>query len=180
MAVLVEGISVIIRADALIERYPGSWEAFQANPPNATLCADGELIRVGFMTPDDARAFVEELAQYGIEYLRDGKAVDLVVADQQRGFAAPCEWAECGHFNWENDPDRKVAASWMAASQSGEVLTPDGWTYENSLTAQFSFIPNNLEPEFRDHLGHEDGVDVYRDLETGKPVFVGRSKKAEQ
>jgi hypothetical protein len=48
MAILVEGISVVIRAEAVIHRYPGGWERFRDDCPNDTLCADGELIRVGF------------------------------------------------------------------------------------------------------------------------------------
>ena len=95
MAVLIEAISVVIKATTIVERYPGGWEAFEADPPNRTLCADGELIRVGFMTPDDVRAFVDTLAIHGIKYQGDGKAVDVVVADQQTGLLFPCDWAEC-------------------------------------------------------------------------------------
>ena len=54
MAVLVEGISAIVRADRL-EGFE-TWEAFKEIVPNGTLCADGELVRVGFMSPDEASA----------------------------------------------------------------------------------------------------------------------------
>ena len=175
MAVLVEGISVIIKAQAIIDRYPGGWEAFEANPPNATLCADNELIRVGFMTPVDAKGFVERLASHGIEYLRDGKAIDLVVADQQRGLAAPCEWAEFGRLDWEGDSEKRVAACRLVGSRYGQVLTPDGWSYDGSLSARFGFVPSGWESEFLDRLSHKDGLDVYRDIETGKEVYVGRT-----
>ena len=53
MAVLVEAISVIVRAAAIHQKYPGGWEAFKRIIPNQTLCADNELVRIGFMTPDD-------------------------------------------------------------------------------------------------------------------------------
>lgn len=73
MAVLVEAISIIIKAEAINDCYPGGWLQFEANPPNKTLCADRELIRVGFMIPDDVSAFIESLSEFGIQYLVDGK-----------------------------------------------------------------------------------------------------------
>jgi len=174
MAVLVEGISVIIKGSAIVERYPGGWEAFETNPPNATLCADGELIRVGFMVPDDVRAFVDELAQYGIVYQRDEYAVDLVVADQQSGFMVPCDWAECSYFR---SPDGyRIVGCRMIGSSVQEVVMPDGWEYENSLSANSKFVENGWVSEFMDFKRHDSGVDVYDDLETGKELHVGRTK----
>jgi len=66
MPVLIEGISVVVRASAILSKYAGGWPAFEALVPNRTLCADGELARVGFMVPEDARAFAERLAQGGL------------------------------------------------------------------------------------------------------------------
>ena len=57
MAVLVEGISVIVRRDAIESKYDGGWDTFVDNVPNATLCADDEIARVGFMGPADVEAF---------------------------------------------------------------------------------------------------------------------------
>jgi hypothetical protein len=66
MAVLVEGISVIVRRDAVQSLYPGGWEGFVADAPNKTLCADPNLARVGFMAPDDVKAFVAQLERVGL------------------------------------------------------------------------------------------------------------------
>lgn len=55
MAVLVEAISVIIRRNAIVERFVGGWDAFQQTIPNGTFCKDDDLVRVGFMTPNDIR-----------------------------------------------------------------------------------------------------------------------------
>jgi len=175
MAVLVEAISVVIRAEVIVGRYPGGWEQFRNDCPNKTLCADGELIRVGFMAPDDTRQFVESLGRCGIEYLQNGHAADLVVADQQRGFAAPCDWAEFGRVDWEGDPRRQVAACRARDSKSDRVVTPPGWNYDGSLSAKFRFVETGCIPEFMDFLRHEDGLDVYHDLKTGKEVYVGRT-----
>ena len=34
MAVLIEAISVVIKAEVIEKRYPGGWSAFAASPPN--------------------------------------------------------------------------------------------------------------------------------------------------
>ncbi len=43
MPVLIEALSVVIRADAIVEHYPGGAEQFMNDCPNNTLCADGEF-----------------------------------------------------------------------------------------------------------------------------------------
>ena len=58
MAVLVEAISVVVRRDAIGARYPGGWRGFLSIVPNSTLCADDDLVRVGFMAPPDVEAFI--------------------------------------------------------------------------------------------------------------------------
>ena len=83
MAVLVEAISVVIRGDAIHEDYPGGWMQFQEDAPNDTICADGELVRIGFMDPDSARAYVERLETLGLQYY--SPAYNIEVVDQHRG-----------------------------------------------------------------------------------------------
>lgn len=87
MAVLAEAISVVVRADRLLAVYPGGWDAFVGSVPNETLCADDELVRVGFMVPDDVRAYVAELERQGLIYLRGGEAQDLehILIGRNRG-----------------------------------------------------------------------------------------------
>jgi hypothetical protein len=175
MAVIVEGISVIIKASAIIDKYPGGWESFKARVPNNTLCADGELIRIGFMAPNDVKAIIDDLMPHGIIYLQDKKSQDLVVVDQIRGFAAKCEWAEFGKIDWQGDPKKKVSACRAVGSKIEEVLTPDGWDYDRSLSKHFKFIQTEEKYERLIFLEHKNGCDVYIDLETGKEVFVGRA-----
>ena len=55
MPVLIEAISIGIRAEVVNKLYPGGWDGFRDDCPNKTLCADNELIRVGFMNPTDAQ-----------------------------------------------------------------------------------------------------------------------------
>lgn len=53
MSVLIEAISIVIRADELLKKLPGGWDVFKGIVLNQTLCADNEIVRVGFMTPQD-------------------------------------------------------------------------------------------------------------------------------
>ena len=174
MAVLVEGISVIIKTQSIVDRYPGGWPAFRDNNSSETLCADGELIRIGFMTPEDTKQFVENLSEYNVVYQFKGNAIDLVVADQQHGFAIPCDWAECGKVCFDGNPTKEIMACRMIGSKVDEIAMPEGWNYDNSLSQNFTFVESDSLPEQMEFIRHENGIDIYRDKKTGKEKYVGR------
>lgn len=143
--------------------------------PNQTLCADGELVRVGFMVPDDVRVFAEALQQAGFEFLRDGEAADFVVVDQQRGCTVPCQWAEFGHVHWKGDATKTVGACRLSGSSVRQVVTPPGWQYEGSLSASCRFVPGERVEKDLQFVGRENGRDVYLNLATGEKVYAGRT-----
>jgi hypothetical protein len=174
MAVLIEGISVVIRTEALLNKFSGGWNAFLSIVPNKTLCSDDEVTRVGFMTPQDVGVFINQLQQSGLEFLNSGNAIDLVVIDQLRGPTTPCGWIEFGHINM-NANGNKVAACRLAGSQSMQVVTPNGWKYEDSLSASHGFVSNEDERKNLQFLRNQNGVDVYLDMTTGEEVYVGKT-----
>ena len=154
MAVLVEGISVVVRLSAIETKVSGGWDQFRSLVPNSTLCADDELARVGFLMPDRVAAFVELLEDQGLAFLVGGEAVDLAVVDQQAGLTVNCDWLEFSRFRWgkESDEDRFVGACWLYEGKRigfGPVMpakgfslaTPPGWKFEGSLSQKFSFTP---------------------------------------
>ena len=177
MAVLIEGISVVINADALLSAFSGDWEAFKTIVPNETLCADNELVRVGFMVPDDVQAFIEKLESYGLCFLKDEKAIDIVVADQQRGLSTECAWAEFGHVNIGSGKQR-VSACRLIGSTLNQTVTPPGWEYQDSLSASFGFVPTEHADKGLKYLRHENGLDVYLSSITGEEMYVGRTGKS--
>jgi hypothetical protein len=180
MAVLVEAISVIVRADALLRAFDGDWEKFKRTVPNATLCADGELVRVSFMSPEDAERYVAGLGTHGLKYLDQGKGRDLVVVDQLRGPAAVCEWIEFGHLNLDGDPRKRVAACRLVGSSQTVLMPPDGWTFEGSLSQSFGFVPTGHVEKSLTFIRRENGLDVYRNEMTGKLVYIGRTHRDER
>lgn len=52
MAVLCEATSVVAKTESIVRGFD-SFDAFKGIVPNKTLSADNEIVRVGFMTPDD-------------------------------------------------------------------------------------------------------------------------------
>jgi hypothetical protein len=177
MAVLIEAISVVFRADVLLEKYWGgmSFDEFRERAPNQTLCADGELLRLGFMDPEDVETYVRQFRRFDIRYVVDGKARDLVV-DQMRGPAAPCDWVECGHVNLGGDPAKRIMAARLRGSKVNQVVTPEGWKFERSLASSFGFVPDRAIEKTLDLIGNDEGFDTYRSKLTGGKVFVGRSR----
>jgi hypothetical protein len=171
MAVLVEAISVIVRVDSINEKFPCGWIGFKDHVPNQTLCADNELARVGFMTPEDVKNFVGALECAGLVYRDGGKAKDLVVVDQLRGPAVPCDWIEFGIVGNEE----RVAACRLVGSAQTVLMRPEGWSFQGSLSQTYGFMPNEAEGKSLRFLRHEDGIDVYLNVLTGREVFVGRS-----
>lgn len=175
MAVLIEGVSVVVRAEAIRAKHAGGPEAFGAGAPTpATLCADGELARAGFATPDDARAYVESLELQGLRYVENGKAVDLVVVDQRTGLRAPCDWAAFGHTAWQGDPQQVIAICYAQPTAVEHVTVPNGWRFAGSLSAGHCFVETEKLPETMTLVRHERGVDVYAD-QSGKEFYVERT-----
>lgn len=142
MPVLLEALSVVLRAEAIINRHKGGWEAFAAEVPNGTLCADGHLARVGFLSVEEAKAYCGHLEAQGLLGLNDaGEAVDYAVVDQMRGHLAPCPWLELGLVTCVEGGREmgQVLAGRLkgveyADGAEDKVVTPVGWTWSDSLT----------------------------------------------
>jgi len=177
MAILIEGISVVIKVTSIFELSNG-WEEFLTYVPNETLCSDNEIARVGFMTPDDVQHFIDKLESHGLVYQEHGEAQDIAVADQIHGISTKCAWLEFGHINWNNNPKQRVAACRLIDSQENNIYTPDGWEYEKSLSASYGFVPKGQEDKSLKYLRHEDGLDVYLNGLTGEEVFIGRTDQS--
>ena len=177
MAVLVEAISVIVKASVIESKYPGGNEAFLADVPNQTLCADGELARVGFMTPDDVGVFIDILEAKGLVHLNGSEAVDIVVADQQSGFTTPCSWAEVGRIAINDEEEQIITACQLVDSKCDQLVYPDDWAYEGSLSHTYGWVPTEHADRSLIFLRNEGNMTVYLNTLTGKEVFTGQTNK---
>jgi hypothetical protein len=151
MAVLVEGISVLIRKDSIQNKMSGGDARFRLLIPNSTFCEDDHLARIGFLNPVDVESFIDELENVGLTFVEDGKAIDIAICDQQRGLTTDCDWLEFYRLSIE---DGKVGAAWMfegeriaagvhMQSTNMQLATPHDWKFKDSLSEKFQFVPNN-------------------------------------
>ena len=186
MALLIEGISVVIRRSAVEEKYPGGFDGVKDRVPNKAFCADDHLVRVGFMSPADVESFCGVLEEHGLTYLADGIAQDIVVIDQQRGPLAPCEWVDVWDGYLEKEKIRKLVFCMVTGEIEGMFQgpegsdwaeEPEGWEWEGSLSQTFSFAPSEEVDKSFTYLGHDDGLDVYFNELSEKVNYVGRTEK---
>jgi len=169
--VLVEALSVVIRREAVEDRFPGGWQGFLRQIPNRTLCCDRDLARVGFMNPADVGAYVSTLEAGGLVFQKDDQAVDFVVVDQFRGPTLPASWLKYGRIETGG---MKINACWLAERVPAEIALPEGWKYEGSLSDTGIFVASDTMNDRMKFLRRENSLDVYLDQRTGKEVFVGR------
>lgn len=175
MAVLIEGISVVVRCRSVVEKFAGGAANFKRSIPNGTLRSDGELACVTFMTPSDARVYIERLCGVGLVHRGDdGRAVDLVVVDQNQGPVTLCEWLDFGHADWDGDPTQVVAVCCARPTKSSAIVVPEGWVYSSSLTANHRFVEGGSIPPNLSVARSENGIDVLVDKDSGREYFVRR------
>jgi hypothetical protein len=173
MAVLVEAISVIIRRDAVETKYPNGLSGFVNDCPNKTFCSDGDLVRIGFMTPQDTEIFCDRLVDLGFDDFEVGPGEDFVVVDQLCGPTTECDWIKVfdHHIN-----DLKVKACELIGSNNSQWATPDGWEPATSLSCSFAWIPNDqLESSLIFLRQREDGTEEYLNRLTGDKLWLGRT-----
>jgi hypothetical protein len=161
MAVLCEAISVVIRRDSINTYYRGGWDKFFEAIPNQTFCTDGELIRIGFLNPNEVKVFVDAIVDSGLQFQADKKILglftksrkinDIIIVDQHQGPLAPCSWVEFGKFK-VGDSKSDVSMCWLFEgeriatglhfnSKSMELATPEGWTPKDSSGLKFFTSP---------------------------------------
>ncbi len=189
MAVLIEAISLVVRQDAIDRYFRGGSDEFFSAVPNSTFCTDGELARVGFMSPDEVQDFAMMLEGNGLVYLQDGEAIHFTVVDQQRGPMAATRWLEFARIPF-GGTGKQVAAAWLfeglrmaegihLPSGGLKLAVPDDWEFEGSLSAEFVFVENEGVEDRLEFLRHEDGMSVFRDCSTGKLVYLGGKSAGE-
>ena len=140
MSVVAEALSVVIQNATLERSFPDGLDGYRRHCPNATLCSDGRLTRVGFMSPHDVNAFCRSLRDlFGFALVDEqGAFVDIAVVDQMTGPTATCSWLE-----FEVTAEG-VSHCWLSGTPQGELAVPEGWTAEGSRTMRW--VPNEDVP----------------------------------
>jgi hypothetical protein len=178
VAVLCEAISVIIRKSSIVNRFEGGFDSFLNLVPNDTLCDDGELIRVGFMNPDNVESYIGKLVESNLRFHRTSipeleNEADIAVVDQQRGLTIDCEWLSVGRIPINTNGDA-VTGCWLKGSTSNKLCFPDDWTFENSLSKKFHFSETEKVDSEMKFLRTEGNLDVYLNVKLGIEVFTSK------
>ena len=160
MAVLVEGISVIVRGRPLKELGKGYWMRFQLQTPARSLSADGELFGVSFLSADAAMEYVFDMVGLGLTYRNGEIAGDISVVDMLRGPLIDTPWLQFAKLGTADAPEDKVAVCWLyeGARNSGggtylpsenmDIATPKGWAYEKSLSVYHAYPDGNRSTQW--------------------------------
>jgi hypothetical protein len=111
------------------------------------------------------------LEEGGLTFVRDGRAVDFAVVEQMSGPTTPVKWLDFAHVPFD-ESGGEVAVCWLyegprmavglhMPSMLMQIATPDGWSYERSLSAKHLYVANEDLAERFELVRHgEDGIDV--------------------
>lgn len=132
VAVLIEGVCLLLRCDAVARLYPGGVKALADACTAEAVCADDELMALTFEDSDSAEDYLAELEQYGFRHLVNDLAIDAVLADPHLGPISPCGWADYGQATVESDPNKRVAICSMPGAEVSDLCVPKGWRFKGS------------------------------------------------
>ncbi len=163
MPVVVSWVSVVVRAAALEERWPGGAAAFAACFPPDRACRDDWLASAAFPDPGEALEVVRRLARHGID-ARQGEG-DAALVGQEAGPAGWWPWLELAAVGL---PDGgRVLVARHAGSEETSVATPPGWRGPSGRIA--ALRPADRPLRF---LRRDPEAAVYRDRLSGELVVV--------
>ncbi len=134
MSVLIEDISIVLRIEAIIEKYAGGWEAFLDACPNETICHDHELVRIGFTVPDDASTFCDELERRGITTPRTGSTEDMALVEPCRGASQQANWLVLSMARI--DENTEVLCASHIECESSKLMLPREWSHARTAAEQ--------------------------------------------
>ncbi|MFN8548526.1 MAG: hypothetical protein U0527_11355 [Candidatus Eisenbacteria bacterium] len=119
-------------------------------------------------------AVLAVLEEHGFLVAEEERFQDLAVVDQVLGLSLPCDWLE-----FDSAPG-EPAFCWLRGEPRGALVVPVNWRYEHSLSRRFGRASSAPTDERYCWLRSEEGVEVYRDSETGQEVFfaVGEERAA--
>ncbi|QDU54276.1 tetratricopeptide repeat protein [Aeoliella mucimassa] len=160
MALPIEGYTVVL----LKQRVAALLEQGKITPPNSTVLQDEHLWRCSFMAEQDAIDFVEQLAALELNTTQ-GPDPDVVLASEFDQSVAPyCEWLQLA--TWE-----QAIIAWRAGTKPDSVTAREGWDPKkgSGLTYGTQYDIEKLE-----FVRLEGNIEVYRDKESGKLLYIGR------
>ena len=124
-----------------------------------------------FTHPNPKTIAPEELAAKALHEMETHSITCLVVVDQESGPTTPCDWIEFGRTKIDLD-NADVASCRLINSRIVELITPQGWRYEDSLSQNLSIEHTDQTRKYLQFLRQEDGQEIYLNKMTGEEVAI--------
>jgi hypothetical protein len=166
MAIYCEAISVIVRKTT-VELVAGiTPRALMQRFPGGSVWDDENLIRFGFMTPQDTGIWVRQLEDSGLVFydqVDSGfRSRDIVVVDQRHGPTCECSWIE-------SEIRDGIRWAWEAGKPPGSFDPPVDLSKRN-----LRYVPLTDSAELPWSSEFATRLDITIDQESGQTRFVGR------
>lgn len=172
MAIYCEAISVVVRKETVKSVLGITPEGLMQIFPGGSCWDDENLIRFGFMAPQDAEIWINRLEEMGLTFVdtigSGYSARDIVVVDQTNGPTCECNWIESeviDGYRW----------AWEKGNPKGEFNSPVELSerrFNFISNAEFDGLPVVIESVW--------GSDQTIDQVTGEPRYIGRVFKDQQ
>lgn len=191
MALLIEAVCVVIRRDAIKRKFFGGEGGFMQTLPNGTLCVEESLVRLSFMAPREAVAYIAQLEEAGLRFVKDDKAFDIVIVDQTQGPTAPCDWLEFRRSQYKSAEGElggviasvsykglpgQPKAQGDDAAEPDSLITPPNWQYAGSLSEKFVAVPQGEVSDRMKFLRSEGNFSYFLDTQSGEEVGIYRAQ----
>lgn len=172
MAIYCEAISVVVRKGTVRSVLGISPENLIDIFPGGSCWDDENLIRFGFMAPQDAEIWINRLEDMGLTFVDEIDsgflARDIVVVDQTNGPTCNCEWIETqivDGYRW----------AWELGKPRGSFDPPFD-LHERNFTLISHEEFNGLPVVIDNQWSSDQSIDPV----TGKPMYIGRVYKDQQ
>ncbi|WP_178860722.1 hypothetical protein [Thiomicrorhabdus cannonii] len=174
MAVLIEGYSIVVnkaqaarKADAL-----AALSTVDSSLHPMALCADNDLLRIGFLDLQAVRVFMTALQEAGLINAADaeaGQSADMVMVTQFGEMEGQCDWLKV-QFTKLKDNTLICLAGLNAPEAVKGVAMPKGWTLEHSILKRFFEERSHFMDENYEFVRSEPMHTIYRNPETQREV----------
>ena len=177
MSVLIEGICVVVRKTTIEEKYRGGVAQYAEDCPNRMYSADEHLTAVWFQILDDAYRWIRRLEIQNLVFIQKGVYKDIAVVEKLRGPCRRCAWLDFSNIKAplaDSGEMAEISVCRLAGTELGDPAMPAGWRLEDSQKTRMRYFQLDGIEQKLQFLEDKNGVEVYRDTETGDTVHIGR------
>lgn len=163
MALPIEGFSIVVKKD-LIQHLLASKAVV---PPNAMAWDDGHIWKCSFMAEADARQFLSELSERGLNLSQGPNPDGVIVCEFDQSVEPYCEWLALG--KWE-----KAIIAWLQGTEPETIAAPEGWdpALGSGLVIQ---DPETLKDLVFLRAEQEGRIEIWLNKKTGEEVTLART-----